>query len=332
MTLVLPLRIVLMTVSVFFLATSVSADEISVGNDNKVTHTEHPEALTLLNNMMQSFSKLRYDGVFVHSEAANMNSMRVRHDVMDGIEYESLVDLDGEKIEVLRVDDTIICVYPNASVANTRNPLTPPFKRFENVESARLIKGYDMVVDPDIGRIAGRDVITVKLLPKDMYRYGHEFLIDEENYFLLKHDMMKSDGRLLERIQFTSVNFSPDLKHDDFVPRKGSYSEHLVKTQPRQIKNLWQFDWLPEGFALVWQDARSLNHGASMLLLSDGMTTISVFVEPTSRTKDMSVFRTGATIAGERSFKVKDQLYLLTLVGEVPQVTIEKLMTVFMPR
>ena len=290
------------------------------------------DASQLLRSMTQSFSTLSYEGVFVHSEAMNMNSMRIRHSLMSETEYESLVDLDGDKVEVLRIDDKIICVYPNAHVANMRTPRTPPFKRFENVESNRLMKGYEMIVGPDVSRIAGRNVIAVKLIPKDSYRYGHQLWLDEENHFLLKHDMMKKDGQVLERIQFTSVNFSPDLKHDDFVPKKGSYSESILEVQPRRIKNLWQFDWLPDGFSLVWPEARALNHGTSMLLLSDGMTTVSVFVEPIIKPKALSILSMGATMAGERSIKVKDQLYLLTMVGEVPEETIEKLMNVFMPR
>ena len=311
---------------IFFTLVCLNISGISVASNTT------PDALHLLRSMTQSFSTLSYDGVFVHSEAMNMNSMRVRHDLMGGVEYESLVDLDGDKIEVLRIDDKIISVYPNALVANMRAPLVPPFKRFKDVESDRLIKGYDMIVDDHTSRIAGRKVISVKLVPKDQYRYGHQFWLDEENHFLLKHDMMKTDGKLLERIQFASVNFAPDLKDKDFVPKEGSYAEPVVETQPRRVKNLWQFDWLPEGFSLVWPEARSLNHGTSMLLLSDGMATVSIFVEPTMKSKTMSILNMGATIAGERSIKVKDQLYLLTMVGEVPEPTIEKLMTVFMPR
>lgn len=303
-----------------------------VAAGNVVASNSTPEALQLLRNMTQSFSTLSYDGVFVHSESVHMNSMRVRHDSMGGVEYESLVDLDGDKIEVLRIDDKIICVYPNELVANMQAPLKPPFKRFKEVESDRLMKGYEMVVDPHGRRIAGREATAIKLIPKDVYRYGHEFWLDKENHFLLKHDMIQADGQLLERIQFTSVNFNPDLKRDDFVPKKGSYLEPVIESQPRRIKSLWEFDWLPEGFFLVWPEARALNHGTSMLLLSDGMATVSVFVEPTLQAKTMSMLSMGATIAGERSFKVDDQFYLLTMVGEVPEATIKKLMTVLMPR
>ncbi|TYL48596.1 MucB/RseB C-terminal domain-containing protein [Marinomonas sp. IMCC 4694] len=289
-------------------------------------------ALDLLRSMSQSFSTLSYDGVFVHSEASNINSMRVRHDLMAGVEYESLEDLDGDKVEILRIGDKVISVYPNSLVANMRSPLSTPFKRFRDVDGDRLVKGYEMVTDSQVSRIAGRNVVSVKLIPKDKYRYGHHFWLDEKNHFLLKHDMIKTDGQLLERIQFTSVNFDPDLKQGDFIPKKDRYSEPVLDTQPKRVKSHWQFDWLPEGFSLVWPEARSLESGASMLLLSDGVTTVSVFVESTEQPKALSIFNMGATIAGERTIRVEDKLYLLTMVGEVPEPTIEKLMTVLMPR
>ncbi|MBR7889445.1 MucB/RseB C-terminal domain-containing protein [Marinomonas sp. A79] len=294
--------------------------------------TSEAEALNLLRNMTQSFSTLSYDGVFVHSEALNMNSMRIRHDLMAGVEYESLEDLDGDKVEVLRIQDNVISVYPNALLTNRRTPLPPMFNRFKNVESERLLKGYDMIVEPKTSRIAGRDAVSVRLVPRDNYRYGHQFWLDKDNHFLLKHDMMKTDGQLLERIQFTSVNFDPDLKQEDFVPKKDSYSEPVLDAQPRRVKNLWQFDWLPDGFALVWPEARSLDEGTSMLLLSDGMTSVSVFVEPTMKAKKLSILDMGATIAGERSINVNEHLYLLTMVGEVPEPTIERLMMAIVPR
>ncbi|GAA0836695.1 sigma-E factor regulatory protein RseB [Marinomonas arenicola] len=291
-----------------------------------------PTAAQLLEEMSQSFSKLDYDGIFIHSENTRMNSMRVQHQQKKGKEYESLVDLDGNKIQVIRIDDTVICVYPNESIADKQVMSSTPFKRFIGLDSERLTLGYDLVVSDKIGRIAGRDAYHLRLVPKDQYRYAHEVWLDKHNRFLLKHDMLDQNGGLLDRIQFTSVTFDPNLKAEDFIPNKSSYSKQMVEPKPRQIKSLWKFDWLPEGFSLVWPEARSLNHGTSMLLLSDGMATISVFVEPVMKVKPTSYLLIGATVAGEKTLKVGKQLYLVTMVGEVPKVTIEKLMSVFMPK
>lgn len=296
--------------------------------------TSSDDAMQQLRQMTQAFSQLNYDGIFVHSENDSMNSMRVQHVLKAGKEYESLVDLDGHKIRVIRVDDKVTCVCPNpnAVIADQQDMSSAPFKRFRKLDGERLKQGYNLVMSQKIGRIAGRDVFDIRLEPKDQYRYGHELWLDKDNSFLLKHDMIDSSGSLLDRIQFTSVTFNPDLKEEDFIPSKESYSKKVIEPKPRRIKSLWKFDWLPDGFALVWPEARALNHGTSMLLLSDGMATISVFIEPTKDPKNMSYATMGATIAGEKTLKVGKQLYLITMVGEVPEVTIEKLMSVFMPK
>ncbi|REG82855.1 MucB/RseB C-terminal domain-containing protein [Marinomonas pollencensis] len=314
----------LLRVSLMMLCASLSSLGYSASNT--------PDAAHLLEQMSNSFSTLDYDGIFIHSENTRMNSMRVQHQQRKGKEYESLVDLDGNKIQVIRIDDTVICVYPNEAVADKQVMSSTPFKRFIGLDSEHLKLGYNLVVSNKVARIAGREAYQLRLEPKDQYRYAHEVWLDKGNYFLLKHDMLDQNDALLDRIQFTSVTFDPDLKVADFTPNKESYSKQLVEPKARRVKSLWKFDWLPEGFSLVWPEARALNHGTSMLLLSDGMATISVFVEPVMKTKATSYLLIGATVAGEKTLKVGKQLYLVTMVGEVPKVTIEKLMSVFMPK
>lgn len=290
------------------------------------------EVLAMLKNMTQSFSTLSYDGVFVHSETHNMNSMRVRHYLNNGVEYESLVDLDGEKLEVIRIGDKVTHVYPDLQMSNTTTPPMPPLKRFKSIDGERLKLGYTMSINPHSSRIADRAAIDILLVPKDGYRYGHRFWLDKENHFLLKHDILKEDGGLLERVQFTSVNFTPDLKDEDFASEENKRLKQIIDVQTRQIKNLWSFERLPVGFYFVWPEARALSHGATMLLLSDGMSTVSVFVEPTTTSLEPSFLSIGATMAGEQSIEAYEQLFLLTIVGEVPKGTIEMLMSSFKPR
>lgn len=290
------------------------------------------DPVQLFIDMSTSFSQLSYDGIFIHSEDNEMNSMRVKHERREGKEYESLVDLDGHKIKVLRIDDTVICVYPDASYANKKMLATTPFQRFKSIDVARLKQGYTLSIGDNMGRIAGRDVRVLHLIPKDGYRFGHELWLDVKNHFLLKHDITGTNNKLLDRIQFTAVNFKPMLTLSDFTPRKDEYVEKIIEPEPRPIKSQWTFDWLPPGFFLVWPEARALNHGTSMLLLSDGMASISVFVEPTSQSQASSMLSMGATMAGEKTLKVGDRLYLVTMVGEVPAATIDKLMSVFRPK
>lgn len=288
-------------------------------------------AMTRLEQMTEAFTALDYEGVFIYANPKQINSIQVRHQHIAGVEYESLLDLDGDRVQVLRVGDRVICVYPDKNSAS-RAPILTSLQHFDNLPAAQLALGYRFVVAENVARIAGREAIEIKLEPKDEYRYGHIFWLDAQNNFLLKHVTLSTTGQPLERMQFTSVNFNTDLKVSDFAPNEGSYSKPLHEEPVRSIPNLWAFDWLPAGFEAVWPHARALNHGTSMMLLSDGMTSLSVFVEPSMKTKPMTIFSMGATLAGERSIKVGERLYLLTLVGEVPEATMTKLMSVFMPK
>ena len=75
-----------------------------------------------------------------------------------------------------------------------------------------------------------------------------------------------------------------------------------------------------------------MNDHTNMMLLSDGVSTVSVFVEETHQKRPQTFMNMGATVAGEQSIKVDDRTYLLTLVGEVPVITIQRLMAVMMPK
>ncbi|GAB3489280.1 MucB/RseB C-terminal domain-containing protein [Marinomonas epiphytica] len=289
-------------------------------------------AMDRLDAMTHAFAQLDYEGVFVHSSSKHMNSIRVRHQYLNGTGYESLIDLDGNRIEVLRVGDSVICVYPDKQSASTTVPNLPTLTRFQGLLKSQLTKGYHAILGEQEQRIAGRNAVVIRLQPRDEYRYSHEFWLDATNNFLLKHVTLGLDGSILEQMQFTSVNFSPDLKPNDFVPKKEAYFEHLEEAQLQFAANNWKFDWMPPGFDLVWPDVRVMEQGANMMLISDGMVSLSIFIEPVSQSKPLQFMNMGATRAGEKTIMVNGQRYLLTMVGEVPQATITRLMSVLMPR
>lgn len=294
-------------------------------------HAQEHEGVDWLSRMVQSFSTLDYEGVFVRSQGIEMNSMKVRHGLIEGVEYESLVDLDGQKVEIIRIDSSVICVYPDASFANNAVPVTTPFKAFRELNGDRLLHGYDFKLAGSTW-VAGREAQKILLLPKDQFRYGHEFWLDEETGFLLKHDTLDNHRNVLDRVQFTSLNLSPDLHKSDFQPSQGSYAQHLKEMTPKAIENEWQFDWLPEGFAPVWRGARVMPEGVVMMLLSDGVASMSVFIEKAQQPKALSLMSMGPTVAGSRTVVMDGHLFLLTLVGEVPEATVTRVLSSVMPR
>jgi sigma-E factor negative regulatory protein RseB len=295
------------------------------------TNVGHEEGLMWLVRMVESFSSVNYEGVFVRSQGNEMNSMRLRHIQIDGVEYESLVDLDGQRVEVIRVDNNVICVYPDISFANTTDPISTPLKQFKELNGDRLKEGYDFLVG-NITLVAGRKAQRLTLSPKDDYRFGHDFWLDVETGFLLKHDTVDASKKVLDRVQFTDFSVDPNLTKQDFIPRMGFYAKHVVEVSPKEVPNKWRFDWLPNGFAPVWRDAHLMNDNTAMLLLSDGMTSISVFIEPTDIEQAYSVMQMGSTTAGEITRVFPSETLRVTIIGEVPPSTVEKLLMSFRQR
>jgi len=304
---------------------------VFIGLLSRLAFAQEQDGLAMMDRMIKSFSELSYEGVFVRSHGSEMNSMQIRHTVINGIEYESLVDLDGARIEVIRVGDSVICVYPNISFSNNTDPVIAPFQKFRELNSERISQGYDLVV-ADQGLVAGRRAQKLELKPKDNYRFPHHFWLDVETGFLLKHDTLKNISEVLERVQFTSLNTSPNLYKKDFVPKMGAYTEHIARRDHEIIDSEWIFGWLPPGFTPVWDGARQMDDKASMMLVSDGITSISVFTEPSNQERSLSITKMGATIAGEQTHVMNGSLYLVTAVGEVPDRTIRKLLTMVVPR
>ncbi len=298
---------------------------------SKSVFAQEQDGLAMMDRMIKSFSELSYEGVFVRSHGSEMNSMQIRHTVINDIEYESLVDLDGTRIEVIRVGDNVVCVYPNISFSNNTDPVLAPLQKFRELNSERISQGYDLVV-ADQGLVAGRRAQKLELRPKDNYRFSHHFWLDIETGFLLKHDTLKSTGGVLERVQFTSLNTSPTLYKKDFIPKMGTYTEHIARRDHKTIEPVWSFSWLPSGFTPVWDGAQQMDDKTSMILVSDGITSISVFTEPSNQEKPLSITTMGATIAGEQTHERNGVLYLVTVVGEVPDRTIRKLLTMITSR
>ena len=107
--------------------------------------------------------------------------------------------------------------------------------KFGNDARVKMLEGVNILAD----------AVKVTLTPKDEFRYAHRFWVDKENGFLLKHDVLGPSDALLERIQFTSVTFTPDLKASDFTPNDESYTQHFTEVEPTVVERHWHFDSHP---------------------------------------------------------------------------------------
>lgn len=294
----------------------------------------HADALSWLQRIVSAAQRLNYSGTFVYQNGTHTETSRVIH-VLDGsVEREKLEVLDGSPREVVRQDDEVRCFLPEERTViidrKARHKLLPA--RLPEA-LAGLPQFYDIRTGT-LARVAGYDAQVIVLEPKDRLRYGHRLWAESQSGLLLKARMVDSRGEPIEQFAFTQLQIGGSIDREALKPRfvtqaaewrqQNANSGELVGDSGE-----WQFRSEVPGFRRspgvkrqIGTDGRDTIH----YLFSDGMATISVFIESMPESADarrVGHFRNGAT----NIFRLARGEQLVTAIGEVPLETLRMLAT-----
>jgi sigma-E factor negative regulatory protein RseB len=292
-------------------------------------------AREMLDNMSKAFRELDYQGVFTYEYGAEMESMRIIHAVRDDVEIERLIYLNGEPREVFRKGHSLKCVHPGDQILHSELS-TPncPFTR-PILQPVSDIEDYYEITAATGKRIAGKMTNELRVRPKDKYRNGFWFYIDQDSSLLLKSTIISPEGRPLERFQFASVEIDAEINDEDLISdqpsAKGSH-QVLTETIPAaKLATVEGMDlavtWLPPGFTLAARlEANENDSPLRLALYTDGLASLSVFVEQTQGdaaniSDGGGRARHGATVAYTHKMMINEKPYNVTVVGEVPLFT-----------
>ncbi|MGY2398282.1 MucB/RseB C-terminal domain-containing protein [Pseudomonas sp. SDO5271_S396] len=267
-----------------------------------------------------------FEGTFVYERNGSFSTHDIWHRVENGQVRERLLQLDGSAQEVVRVDGRTQCVS-GALVAGLGNSREAPSRA---LDPQKLSQWYEFAV---IGksRVAGRETVIVSITPRDAFRYGFELHLDRETALPLKSLLLNDQGQLLERFQFTRLNTSVIPGDRDLQPTNECTPIAVANSKAPEVDTTeaWHLEWLPPGFQLTSSNARKdvqTKATVDSLMYSDGLTRFSVFLEPVS---DANVTETrtqlGPTVAVSRRLNTVDGEMMVTVVGEIPLGTAERI-------
>lgn len=319
-----------------------------------------------LNRMHAALAERSYHGEFSYFHGGELASLSIAHAVVDGVRHERLLHLNGMPREVVRMGDKVICVlHPGDRLIDLEQSVPAgPFAQSYGLVLDGLPPGYRAkVVGED--RIAGRQALQLEIEPERSDRYGYRLWLDRETALLLRSELLDTAGRPLEIFQFVRIEIGGDV---DVAKLEASVGDHLVKHElvkrdretngTRERAALaahgaadgaadganvaWEAGWLPDGFAMASADIRrvpSRSDSVENLVYSDGMATFSVFLEraPAAFSEvpvsPAHVARHGATVAVMRPVAAATpEPWLVTVVGEVPVETAERVAKYVRPR
>lgn len=291
-----------------------------------------PSPVEMLDRMSHSFRELNYRGTFSYQQGGDTESFRLVHAVIDGEEYERLEYLDGEKRQIVRRGHDLKCVHPGHQLVR----FYQHGKGFQ-IASAEggSISDYYQIEQLDSDRVAGRSVINLAISPKDTHRFGYRLSLDEETGLLLRTELIGSQDKVLERFQFVEVSIGDHIDRSEFpdaVDGSSHDAEHVaasaVNTNKANAHSAWQVKWLPAGFTSAIAEMDVITE--DMATFTDGLTVFSVFIEDKvdentiSKGVEGSAQR-GATTAYSRALLLAGQPHRVTVVGEIPAKTAQKI-------
>ncbi len=340
------LRLMLSLVALFMLATGAAVPAASMDSP------QQPELspVALLERMATALAELEYEGTLVYLNGHELSTLRIAHRIDGGQVRESLLALSGPIRAVARSRQTVTCVLPDArAISLPRHHPGSLTTLAQGPLDLERLQGYYLIHPLGRSRIAGRDTRVVGIIPRDELRYGYRFFIDEETGLPLKTDLMDSDATPIEQVMFTQIEFV-DSDADSAVSASLRTIEGLAGRSaggvgsPQSLANSvdyrsntttaadspnervvdpspWRFSSLPEGYRLVAADppAAIAANGRRWFMISDGLSTVSVYIEPNHGRGLNGYERVGAVHAAGRI--LDDQQ--ITVVGEAPASTVE---------
>lgn len=291
-----------------------------------------PDPLDLVARMGEAARNLNYDGTFIYRQGAQLESARIIHRGGEDGERERLVSLTGIAREVLRNDSDVTCIHSgNRSViVNTVQRNGPLVRRLGPLELG-FVTFYEVTFD-GTDRVAGRVTHRVEIQPKDAFRYGYRLWVDQQSGLLLRYELREPDGRILEEMVFTSIEFPLAIADELLAPTLSGegFSWQRQGQGPREPRvavgdSPWEVTWLPDGFELTHEDHGKGPSGPGEALhrvYSDGLGAFSVYVEAPPLHLDPF---DGLTFMGAvHAFGRVVEAHQVTVVGEVPEETVRR--------
>ena len=264
--------------------------------------------------------RLDYAGTLVYQQGAEVRMSRIVH-VFDGrVSHERLQPMDGQPREFIRRADEVKCLIPESRrVVVERKGRADSFPAFGAAAAAELLQHYSVKV---VGRerVGGFDCQLLEIQPRQGDRYGYRLWVDRATGLLLRSQTLNERGDVLEQMTFAEVRIG-GVDREQLKPSWPTDGWKVDETAHRPV-DLREQGWRllpPSGFKPLYAVRRPMPAGPALqAVYSDGLASLSVFIEPASAaTAAEEVSQSGPINAYARRLGNS----VVTVVGEIPADT-----------
>ncbi|MBG6077718.1 sigma-E factor negative regulatory protein RseB [Polaromonas sp. CG_9.11] len=286
--------------------------------------------------MHQASVNQSYVGTFVVSAGGNMSSAKIWHVCEGTQQVERVETLTGAPRSIFRHNDQVTTFMPDHKVARSekRESLGLFPQLFQSADS-RIADFYKFRQD-GMERVAGLDADIIMLVPRDRLRFGYRVWSERKNGLIVRLQTLDTDGKVIEEAAFSELQLDAPVSLSQLVQMMGKVQGYRLE-KPAMVKTTaaaegWALKTPVSGFNPMNCYKRSASvagtgakgatgDGPLQWIFSDGLTSVSIFVEPFDRQRHVreAALSLGATQTLTR--QLDD--HWITLVGEVPVQTLQ---------
>lgn len=265
---------------------------------------------------------ISYAGTFVQTNGERTNTVRITHVMVNGEEHERIEPLDGPPLEIIRRNDEMLCYYPDAKTVRLDRRISARFfPAIFRAPPESLAESYMASLGKE-ELVLGYDCRWVHLDPRQAgTRFGQRLCVEKGTGLVLRAKSVDKDGRVIEQQTFTDLRMGQQVARSD---AKSIFQARIKRwttdAQPREESR--PFDsgleaTAPTGFRKVAEVRRTFPGRpvpVTQLFYTDGLASLSVFVEPSVAVRQPTARQDGSTSIVVAS----DAQNMVTVVGELP--------------
>lgn len=290
-----------------------------------VAANANAESLDWLKIVAFAAHQTDYSGVFVYQYDNRIETSRIIHVVEADGEYEKLESLDGPKRKIIRHHGQVWCYINHKMVQVDSQQVRIRFPAFLPEQISTLSANYQ-AEQIGVARVAGYNAQVILFEPKDNLRYAHKIWADTGSGLLLKAAVLGDKNQIIEQYTFTQLQIGGNIDRSwigTTAPNNSLPVSPELAKGGTPVNSGWTVGALPAGFKKTMEIQRPMrgkHTPVTQIVFSDGLSAISVFIEPDDGDEDNAAGLSSRGAVNLYHKVVAGQLF--TVVGEVPARTV----------
>ncbi len=279
-----------------------------------------------VNAAAQFATRGNYMGTLVYQRGAESETFRMVHMNDNGVERERLSMLDGTPKEMIREGDRTVTYLPDSKLIRVQPSNERAFPAMSSGQVQSLLNYY-VATDMGTERVAGHLARGLMFTPRDPMRYPQQWWMEVKSGLPLRARYFNERNEVIEQVSFTDlqieVRVSRQHLRSAFAAKAQDWKTQIVPAPGALTADTgWVVRELPPGFIKVREGVRAMGapgQRVTHLLFSDGVVTISVFIENAGASESLGVTQQGDVNVYRRQV----QESVVTVLGQTPPQTLK---------